>query len=83
MKQLLFRIKTLGLLFAVASLTAMPIAFAEGNHKGGHGAGAHWMSPKDEAEKPNPIKSDAASIERGKKILHGAMCDLSWRNCNG
>jgi len=40
--------------------------YAEGNHKGGHGAGAHWMSPEGEADKPNPIKSDAVSIERGK-----------------
>lgn len=45
----------------------MVSVYAEGNHKGGHGAGAHWMSPKGEAEKPNPIKSDAVSIERGKK----------------
>ena len=64
----------------------MTAAFAEGNHKGGHGeekkshghseggaggdhhgAGPHWASPKEAAAKPNPIKSDAASIDRGKK----------------
>ncbi len=44
----------------------MVSVYAEGNHKGGHGAGAHWMSPEGEADKPNPIKSDAVSIERGK-----------------
>jgi len=77
--QQLSRVKILGLLFTVASLAALSVTFAEGNHKGGHGvshgekhsddhgAGAHWMSPKDAIQKPNPIKSDVASIERGKK----------------
>ncbi len=67
MKQQLIRTKILGLLFAVASLSTMSVALAEGDHKGGHGVGAHWMSPEGEAEKPNPIKPDVASIERGKK----------------
>jgi mono/diheme cytochrome c family protein len=31
----------------------------------GHGK-AHWASPKDAAARANPIKSDVASIERGK-----------------
>ena len=48
--------------------TSMASIYAEGNHKGGHGAGAHWMSPEGEAEKTNPIKSDAVSVERGKKL---------------
>jgi mono/diheme cytochrome c family protein len=47
--------------------TSMGAVYAEGNHKGGHGAGAHWMSPAEASEKPNPIKRDAASIDRGKK----------------
>jgi len=53
----------------LAILIAIPMisTYAEGNHKGGHGAGAHWMSPEGEAQKPNPIKRDAASIDRGKK----------------
>jgi mono/diheme cytochrome c family protein len=77
----LFRVKILGLLFAIASLATLSLTSAEGNHKGGHGhnenqgekhgddhgVSAHWMSPKGEAEKPNQIKSDASSIERGKK----------------
>lgn len=73
MKQQLFKAKTLGLLFVVAGLATMSMSLtsAEGTHKGGHGdkhgASAHWMSPKGEAEKPNLIKSDAASIERGKE----------------
>ncbi len=45
----------------------MVSVYAEGKHKGGHDAGAHWMSPTEASEKPNPIKSDAVSIERGKK----------------
>ncbi len=36
-------------------------------HNDGNKAAAHWMSPKQDAEKPNPIKADAASIDRGKK----------------
>ena len=53
----------------LAILIAIPMisTYAEGNHKGGHDAGAHWMAPKDDAAKVNPIKSDAASIDRGKK----------------
>ena len=76
MKKPLFKAKIFGLLFAVVGLaTLSAIVVAEGNHKGGHGdshgddhgKGAHWMSPEGEAEKLNPIKSDIASIERGKK----------------
>ena len=67
---------------AATLIASISVTFAEGNHKGGHGhdekvtedhggdhhgAGAHWMSPKGEAEKPNPVKADAVSIERGKK----------------
>lgn len=91
MKQLL-RVKILGLLFSVASLATLSLAAAEGNHKGGHGhndshgekhndhhgAGAHWMSPKGEAEKLNPIKPDTASIERGNK-LYAMLCST----CHG
>lgn len=71
MKQPLFKAKIFGLLFAAVGLaTLSATVVAEGNHKGGHGdnhgKGAHWMSPKGEAEKANPIKADAASIERGK-----------------
>ena len=54
-------------LLAIFITATMATAYSEGNHKGGHGAGAHWMSPAGEAEKPNPIKSDSVSIERGKK----------------
>ncbi len=68
--------------------TSMSVAFAEGKHKGGHGhdekaaeehggdhhgAGAHWMSPKGEAEKTNPVKADTTSIERGKKS-YATLC---------
>lgn len=74
MKQQLSKSPVLGLFFAVAGLATMSASFAEGNHKGGHGdnhgghgVATHWMSPKGEAEKPNPVESDIASIERGKK----------------
>ncbi len=86
MKQL-FRIKILRLIFTIASLAVLSLTVAEGNHKGGHGhndshgekhndshgAGAHWMSPKGEAEKPNPVKADTTSIKRGKKS-YATLC---------
>ncbi|MEE9309950.1 MAG: cytochrome c [Cocleimonas sp.] len=93
MEQKLFKAKLFGLLFALAALTAMSVTIAEGNHKGGHGhdekaaeehggdhhgAGAHWMSPKGEAEKTNPVKADTTSIERGKKS-YSTLCS----SCHG
>lgn len=86
MKQKSFKALILGGLFAVANFAIMPATFAEGNHKGGHddshgsshGAGKHWMSPKGEAEKHNPIKSDAASVGRGEKS-YATLCSA----CHG
>ena len=28
-----------------------------------------WMAPQEEADRPNPVKADAASIERGKGLF--------------
>ena len=79
MKQQPSKFPVLGLLFELFGmafgLSIASTVFAEGNHKGGHGdshgddhgKGAHWMSPEGEAEKPNPIKADTVSIERGRK----------------
>ncbi len=50
---------------ALISAGTISIALSEGNH--GHGAGAHWLSPKAAAAKINPIKSDLASVDRGKQ----------------
>ena len=36
-----------------------------GGHE--HGMGAHWMSPKEASSRVNPVKSDDASITRGKE----------------
>ncbi len=64
-------------LLTILIATSISSVYAEGNHKGGHGhdgageghhgGGAHWMSPAGAAEKPNPIKPDSISVERGKK----------------
>ena len=51
---------------AIIFITSSLSVSADGNHKSGHGM-AHWMAPDAAATKPNPIKSDAASIDRGKK----------------
>ena len=58
MKQIIFSILVMG---SVATVNA------EGNHEGGHGAGPHWMAPADASARLNPIKSDQASINRGKQ----------------
>lgn len=70
MKNITFTLLTI----ATASISIATTAFAEGNHSGGHNTGhnddhanAHWMSPPAAAKKPNPVKSDPASIDRGKK----------------
>ena len=64
---------------ALISVGMISIALSEGNHKGGqgladeHGAshtGVHWASPKEAAARANPIKSDQASLARGKKSRH-------------
>ena len=57
--------KTL-LTILIATSTTVSV-YAEGNHKGGHDTGAHWMSPAEASKKVNPVKSDAVSVERGKK----------------
>ncbi|MEH6455505.1 MAG: cytochrome c [Cocleimonas sp.] len=59
---------------ALVSSIAVFYVFAEGEHISGHGhdsshAGAHWASPKEAAAKVNPIKSDQASLDRGKEIF--------------
>ncbi|MEB8432746.1 cytochrome c [Cocleimonas sp. KMM 6892] len=57
---------------AVISAVSLSYVFAEGKHEGGHGHNeghgmAHWASPKAAAARVNPIKSDQASINRGKQ----------------
>lgn len=74
--------KTLITLIFITSSISAPIQ-AEGNHKGGHQntpSGGHWMSPEADSAKPNPIKRDKASINRGKQsyfqycsACHGAQ----------
>ncbi len=66
------------ILLTALVVTSMGSVYAEGNHNGGHDAGAHWMSPKEASEKPNPIKADATSIKRGKE-LYASTCS----SCHG
>ena len=37
-------------------------------HDEGHGE-AHWASPKEAAARVNPVKSDQASLDRGKQVF--------------
>lgn len=58
------------IIFSALTIFSVSTAFAEGSHNDGHNDGhakAHWMAPAADAKKPNPIKSDPASIDRGKK----------------
>jgi len=77
MKKLILPAIALGTVFYAAIL---PSVFAEGNHEGGHDEGqtmghggghmgAHWASPKEAAARVNPIKSDQASLDRGKQAF--------------
>lgn len=56
----------------LVSTTAVFYVFAEGEHEHEHDsshADAHWASPKEAAAKVNPIKSDQASLDRGKEVF--------------
>lgn len=62
------RMKKIILLLLIT--TSMTAVYAEGNHKasgGAHGGGPHWMAPPADAAKQNPVASNPASIDRGKK----------------
>ena len=61
------------LLISSLLLVASNSLIAEGNHSGGHKkggehAGAHWMAPDAATAIPNPVKYDAASVDRGKNL---------------
>lgn len=65
MKKLILPTIALGTVFYVAML---PSVVAEGSHKGGHGD-AHWVSSKEAAARVNPVRSDQASLDRGKQVF--------------
>jgi len=71
MNKLILPTIVLGAVFIAVIATNLS---AEGKHEGGHGhdAGhgeAHWASPKDAAARINPVKSDQASLDRGKQVF--------------
>lgn len=85
MLQPLSKFPVLGFIITLIGLTFVAASIAEGNHTSGHnnhtehhGEGAHWMSPTGVAEEPNPTKSDAVSIARGK-----ASYVLLCSSCHG
>lgn len=45
-------------------------------HDDHSGMREHWMAPEEAAKRPNPVKPDRASVERGKKLYqtHCAVC---------
>lgn len=62
----------LGAVISTITIT-MSYVFAEGSHEGGHGhdtshGDAHWTSPKAASARVNPIKSNQASLDRGKQV---------------
>lgn len=61
-----------------AKPAAKPAAMPKLDHSGMHAAEAHWMAPPAAAKRPNPVKSDSASLARGKK-LYEANC----ASCHG
>ena len=75
MKKLFIPTIALGAVFIAISASNV---IAEGKHEGGHGhdegktmghEGAHWASPKEAAARVNPVKSDQASLDRGKQAF--------------
>lgn len=75
MNKLILPTIALGAVFMTVITTNLS---AEGKHEGGHGhdagpdtghMGAHWASPKEAAARVNPIKSDQASLDRGKQAF--------------
>jgi len=67
MKKVLFSTIAFGaILFAVNASIVM--AEVEHGHDSEHGE-AHWASPKEAATRTNPIKSDQASLDRGKQVF--------------
>ncbi|MDH5513451.1 MAG: cytochrome c [Gammaproteobacteria bacterium] len=47
-------------------------------HQSGSMSPGHWMAPEKEAERPNPVRADGASLARGKKLFQ-ANC----ASCHG
>jgi len=77
MNKLILPAIALGAVFTTVITTNLS---AEGKHEGGHDEGqtmghgeahmgAHWASPKEAAARVNPIKSDHASLDRGKQVF--------------
>jgi len=59
-------------IYVVAVLLTLPIAASSAAAADGKKAAAphdHWMAPTDAAKRPNPVKADRASLERGKKLF--------------
>ncbi len=71
-------------IFFILMVSAYSVAYATGEHAGGHGAdghddkSAHWMAPVAEAEKKNPIEANDESIKQGAKLYQ-----LNCASCHG
>ncbi len=66
------------ILTAVATLAASVSGFTVA---AGGPAGAphdHWMAPADAQMRPNPVKADPASLERGKRLF-----EVNCVSCHG
>lgn len=53
----------------------------------GHGdaatAGGHWMAPEDAAKRPNPVATDRASRQRGRKLFAANCASCHGRAARG
>ncbi|UCH54119.1 MAG: c-type cytochrome [Pseudomonadota bacterium] len=61
-------------LHTLVAITALSLAASAAVHADGKKAAephahGHWMAPMDEQKRPNPVKADHISLERGKKLF--------------
>ncbi len=81
-----------GLMLSATISISISSVLAEGKHEGDHGhdsshtsshAEAHWESPKEAAARINPVKSDQASLDRGKTLYMGNCATCHGATANG
>jgi mono/diheme cytochrome c family protein len=60
----------------MVTLLAAEGVFAAGGQ--GHGHDGHWMAPPEAARRANPVRADAASVARGRRIF-----EASCVSCHG
>lgn len=77
----------LSILFTLSS----PMAYAAGDHMGGHGGdhsmmnhgAGHWMAPSREASKKNPVTASTKSIKQGSMLFQQFCTSCHGKTAEG